>query len=62
MAAAAQSALVSTDPALLKAESIAAPFITGIAIIALFFGGLGGWAYVAPLNGAVLAPDRKSVV
>ncbi|MCZ8313245.1 MAG: HlyD family type I secretion periplasmic adaptor subunit [Magnetospirillum sp.] len=68
MAAAVQSALVSTDPALLKAESIAAPFITGIAIIALFFGGLGGWAYVAPLNGAVLAPavvrvegNRKSV-
>lgn len=28
----------------------------GLAIIAVFFGGLGGWAAYAPLNGAVVAP------
>jgi membrane fusion protein, epimerase transport system len=29
---------------------------TGLAIMALFFGGIGGWAAYAPLNGAVVAP------
>ena len=68
MAAEATSPLVSTDPELLKAESIAGPFLSGLAIIGLFFGGLGSWAYVAPLTGAVMAPgvvrvegNRKSV-
>jgi HlyD family type I secretion membrane fusion protein len=68
MAAETTSPLVSNDPELLRAESIAGPFLAGVAIIALFFGGLGGWAYVAPLTGAVMAPgvvrvegNRKSV-
>jgi epimerase transport system membrane fusion protein len=44
------------------------PALAGWLIIALFFGGLGGWAALAPLNGAVVATgvvkvdgNRKSV-
>jgi multidrug efflux pump subunit AcrA (membrane-fusion protein) len=44
------------------------PALAGWILIALFFGGLGGWAALAPLDGAVVAPgvvkvdgNRKSV-
>ena len=32
------------------------PIRIGLLVITLFFGGLGGWATYAPLNGAVVAP------
>ena len=37
-------------------DSARGPVWTGLAVMALFFGGLGGWAAYAPLNGAVVAP------
>ncbi|HYD04643.1 MAG TPA: biotin/lipoyl-binding protein, partial [Reyranella sp.] len=44
------------------------PAVVGWAIIAVFFGGFGAWAAIAPLNGAVVANgvvkvegNRKSV-
>ncbi|MET3593139.1 epimerase transport system membrane fusion protein [Mesorhizobium shonense] len=49
-------------------DSIRGPVWVGVLIIALFFGVFGGWAALAPLNGAVLADavvkvegNRKSV-
>lgn len=49
-------------------DSLRTPVVTGALIIALFFGGLGGWAAIAPLNAAVVANgtvkvegNRKSV-
>ncbi|HUA55629.1 MAG TPA: HlyD family type I secretion periplasmic adaptor subunit [Candidatus Sulfotelmatobacter sp.] len=57
-----------SDVALRPSDSIWRPALAGWLIIALFFGGLGGWAALAPLNGAVVAPgvvkvdgQRKSV-
>ena len=54
------------SPAL--SDSGRAPALVGWLIIALFFGGLGGWAATAPLNGAVVGNgvvkvegNRKSV-
>jgi HlyD family type I secretion membrane fusion protein len=56
----------STDTA--PGESAFRPALVGWVIIALFFGGFGGWAALAPLNGAVVADgvvkvegNRKSV-
>jgi HlyD family type I secretion membrane fusion protein len=37
-------------------DSARGPICMGLAVIALFFGGLGGWAAWAPLNGAVIGP------
>jgi membrane fusion protein, epimerase transport system len=37
-------------------ESARGAIITGLMVLAAFFIGLGGWAAVAPLNGAVVAP------
>jgi membrane fusion protein, epimerase transport system len=49
-------------------DSSRGPALVGWLIIALFFGGLGGWAAIAPLNGAVVASglvkvegNRKSI-
>jgi HlyD family type I secretion membrane fusion protein len=49
-------------------DSLRAPVLAGALLIALFFGGLGGWAAIAPLNAAVVANgtvkvegNRKSV-
>ncbi|TPL01901.1 MULTISPECIES: HlyD family type I secretion periplasmic adaptor subunit [unclassified Mesorhizobium] len=49
-------------------DSIKAPTLVGVLIIVAFFGIFGGWAAIAPLNGAVLADavvkvegNRKSV-
>jgi HlyD family type I secretion membrane fusion protein len=49
-------------------ESAWGPIVTGLVILALFFGGLGTWAATAPLNAAVVgeavvkvAGNRKSV-
>jgi len=49
-------------------DSSRGPALVGWLIIALFFGGIGGWAAFAPLNGAVVASgmvkvegNRKSV-
>jgi HlyD family type I secretion membrane fusion protein len=49
-------------------DSALRPALAGWTIIVLFFGGLGGWAATAPLNGAVVAAgvvkvegNRKSV-
>src|SRR5215813_1969769 len=52
----------------MPSDSFWRPALAGWLIIALFFGGLGSWAAVAPLNGAVVANgtvkvegNRKSV-
>src|SRR3954447_2105540 len=37
-------------------DSARGPIRMGLAVMVLFFGGLGGWAAYAPLNGAVVAP------
>ena len=57
-----------SDVALRPSDSIWRPALAGWLIIALFFGGLGSWAALAPLNGAVVATgvvkvqgNRKSV-
>ena len=49
-------------------ESARGAIITGIGVLAVFFFGLGGWAALAPLNGAIIAPavvkvegNRKSI-
>ena len=42
-------------------DSGAVPMRHGILIIALFFGLLGGWAALAPLNGAVIAQAEVKV-
>jgi len=54
---------IGADP-----DSIRGPVLIGLLIIVAFFGVFGGWAAVAPLNGAVLADavvkvegNRKSV-
>lgn len=50
------------------AESARGSIIAGMAIVAVFFLGFGAWAWLAPLNGAVVAPavikvegNRKSI-
>jgi HlyD family type I secretion membrane fusion protein len=57
-----------TDNDQAPSDSSWRPTLAGCLIIALFFGGLGSWAYLAPLNGAVVASgvvkvegNRKSV-
>ena len=57
-----------TGKTTLPSDSIRHSALAGCAIIAVFFGGLGGWASLAPLNGAVVANgvikvdgNRKSV-
>ena len=57
-----------TDNDQAPSDSSWRPTLAGCLIIALFFGGLGSWAYLAPLNGAVVANgvvkvegNRKSV-
>jgi HlyD family type I secretion membrane fusion protein len=49
-------------------DSLRTPVLAGALMIALFFGGLGGWAAIAPLNAAIVANgtvkvegNRKSV-
>lgn len=58
---------MTTDSPLIS-DSCRGPAFVGWFIIALFFGGLGGWATFAPLNGAVIANglvkvegNRKSI-
>ena len=46
----------SPQPAAPLSDSARGPIWTGLAVMALFFGGFGGWAAYAPLNGAVVAP------
>jgi epimerase transport system membrane fusion protein len=43
-------------PAAPPNDSARGPIRMGLAVMVLFFGGLGGWAAYAPLNGAVVAP------
>jgi membrane fusion protein, epimerase transport system len=53
------SELVVYDPSrplLAPSDDARGPIRIGLLAIALFFGGLGGWATYAPLNGAVVAP------
>ena len=60
------------SPTVIDAISLSDAFkgsaVAGWLVIAAFFGGLGGWAWTAPLNGAVVATgvvkvdgNRKSV-
>jgi membrane fusion protein, epimerase transport system len=42
-------------------DSAKGPIRFGLAVMVLFFGGLGGWAAYAPLNGAVVAPGVVKV-
>ncbi len=37
------------------------PIIIGFTIIALFFGALGGWAALAPLESAAIAPGEVTI-
>src|SRR5215469_14891465 len=37
-------------------DSARRPIMLGLFVMVAFFGGIGGWAAVAPLNGAVVAP------
>ena len=46
----------SSDPAGLRPTLIA-----GVAVVGIFFGGLGGWAGLAPLNSAAMAPGTVIV-
>src|SRR3954447_12613664 len=46
----------SSRPVTPPDDSARGPIWMGIAIMALFFCGLGRWAAYAPLNGAVVAP------
>ncbi|TIU29975.1 MAG: biotin/lipoyl-binding protein, partial [Mesorhizobium sp.] len=66
--AATYRSLSGADEAGANADSIRGPVWVGVLIIVAFFGVFGGWAAVAPLNGAVLADavvkvegNRKSV-
>ncbi|KUM23941.1 secretion protein HylD [Mesorhizobium loti] len=66
--AATYRSLSGADDAGANPDSIRGPIWVGVLIIALFFGVFGGWAALAPLNGAVLADavvkvegNRKSV-
>ncbi len=43
-------------PAVPPSDSARGPIRAGLAVMVLFFGGIGGWAAYAPLNGAVVAP------
>src|SRR5262249_23576569 len=45
-----------TQQILLPNESVRGAIIAGIGVLAVFFFGLGGWAALAPLNGAIIAP------
>src|SRR6478609_7356889 len=45
-----------TRPAAVPNDSARGAIWMGLAVTVLFFGGLGGWAAYAPLNGAVVAP------
>ncbi|WP_157953688.1 HlyD family type I secretion periplasmic adaptor subunit [Oceanimonas marisflavi] len=40
---------------------LAAPVLVGVLVLALFFGGLGAWAFLSPLDSAALAPGLVSV-
>jgi HlyD family type I secretion membrane fusion protein len=42
-------------------DSLRTPVVAGALMIVLFFGGLGGWAAVAPLNAAVVANGTVKV-
>ena len=37
-------------------DSARRPIAVGLLVLIAFFGGIGGWAAYAPLNGAVVAP------
>jgi HlyD family type I secretion membrane fusion protein len=43
-------------PAVPPNDSARGPISVGLLVMVLFFGGIGGWAAYAPLNGAVIAP------
>src|SRR3977135_2200817 len=45
-----------TQPAPVPNESARGAIIAGLVVLAVFFIGLGGWAAMAPLNSAVVAP------
>ena len=46
----------ASRPAAPPSDSARGPVRFGLAVMVLFFGGIGGWAAYAPLNGAVIAP------
>jgi HlyD family type I secretion membrane fusion protein len=39
-----------------RAASFRGPLLAALAILLVFFGGLGGWAFLVPLSGAAVAP------
>ena len=53
-------AAADTSTATGRRPVIGSSALVGIVVVALFFGGLGGWAAVAPLAGAALAPGVVS--
>ena len=42
-------------------DSARAPLLAGVVVLAVFFGGVAGWASMAPLAGAVIADGRLTV-
>lgn len=44
-----------------ESMQIAKPILVGTAIVALFFGGLVGWAAIAPISSAAIAPGTVSI-
>jgi HlyD family type I secretion membrane fusion protein len=45
-----------SQPSVSLSESPKGPIVVGLAVVLLFFAGVGSWAGYAPLNGAVIAP------
>jgi HlyD family type I secretion membrane fusion protein len=54
-------ALPGAAPAVDRRPAICRPIIAGYIVIALFFGGLGTWAALAPLSSAAVAPGTVRV-
>jgi HlyD family type I secretion membrane fusion protein len=54
-------ALPGAAPAVERRPPIRRPVLAGHLILALFFGGLGSWAALAPLSGAAVAPGTVRV-
>ncbi len=46
---------IHADPEIRVSSSLRGPFVFGLLVIAVFFGGFGTWGYLAPLASAVVA-------
>ncbi|MGI9500464.1 MAG: HlyD family type I secretion periplasmic adaptor subunit [Geminicoccaceae bacterium] len=57
----AGAVMVAADPKQSRQPVFGRPALVGLAIIAMFFGGLGAWSALAPLDSAAIAPGRVTV-